>query len=368
MNHISRIRGIDMDPRIEEHARILVEWSTEVKPGDMVVINATPDAHELVVALHKEIAKAGGRVVTLMSSEEALRAYFDGASEETLQLVPKHLKAITENCDVYIALRSPVNTKALANVDPKRVLLDSKSQQEIQDIRLGKRWTLSVHPCQTLAQQANMSLEEYRDFVYGATLVNWAEESKMMYVMKEHLEKHNDVRYIGPKTDLFASTKGRIWVASIGKHNMPSGEVFTAPVDDSVEGKIYFDIPFLQLGKVIEGVKLTFEKGKVTDFSAEKEEATLKQIIETDEGSRRLGEIAIGTNRGIKQYTLNMLFDEKIGDTVHCALGRAYKECNGVNESAVHVDMIKSMHKGEIHAGDELIYSKGKYFYERTKK
>jgi aminopeptidase len=353
-----------MDPRITEHAKILVEWSTEIKPGDMVVINATPDSHELVVALHHEIAKAGGRVVTLMNSEEALRAYYDGASEKTLQVVPRHLKAITETCDVYIALRSPVNTKALANVDPKRILLDSTTQQEIQDIRLGKRWSLTVHPCQTLAQQANMSLEEYRDFVYGATLIDWAEESKMLYVMKEHLENHKDIRYVGPETDLYASTEGRIWIASDGKHNMPSGEVFTAPVDDSVEGKIHFDIPFLQQGKVIEGVRLSFEKGEVVDFSAEKEEATLKQIIEIDEGSRRLGEMAIGTNRGIKQYTLNMLFDEKIGDTIHCALGRAYKECNGNNESAVHVDMIKTMIDGEIYAGDELIYGKGKYFYE----
>jgi aminopeptidase len=353
-----------MDPRIVEHAKILVEWSTGVKPGDMVVISATPDSHELVVALHKEVAKAGGRVVTLMNSEEAQRAFYEGASDETLQVVPKHLKAITESCDVYIALRSPVNTKALSNVDSKRIMIDNKAQQEIQGIRLGKRWSLTVHPCQTLAQQANMSLEEYRDFVYGATLVNWAEESKMLYVMKEHLENHKDIRYIGPETDLYASTEGRIWIASDGKHNMPSGEVFTAPVDDSVEGKIFFDIPFLQQGKVIEGVRLSFEKGEVVDFSAEKEEATLKQIIEIDEGSKRLGEMAIGTNRGIKQYTLNMLFDEKIGDTIHCALGRAYKDNNGTNESAVHVDMIKSMHDGEIFAGDELIYRKGKYFYE----
>ncbi|MBN2230081.1 MAG: aminopeptidase [Candidatus Thorarchaeota archaeon] len=353
-----------MDPRIEEHAKILVEWSTEVKPGDNVIINATPEAHELVVALYKEIAKAGGRVITLMTSEEALRAFYTNASDETLKIVPEHMKAVTEKCDVFISLRSPVNTRGLTNVDNKKIMLDSKTQQEIQAMRLSKRWSLTVHPCQTLAQEANMSLEEYRDFVYGATLIDWAEESKMMYVMKEHLENHKDIRYIGPETDLYASTEGRIWVASDGKHNMPSGEVFTAPVDDSVEGKIYFDIPFLQQGKVIEGVRLTFEKGEVVDFSAEKEEATLKSIIEIDEGSRRLGEMAIGTNRGIKQYTLNMLFDEKIGDTIHCALGRAYKDCNGVNESAVHVDMIKSMLNGEIYAGDELIYSKGKYFYE----
>ena len=353
-----------MDQRIIEHAKIVVEWSTQVKSGDMVIINATPEAHEMVVALHREIAKAGGRVVTLMFSEEAARAFYDGASEQTLKLTPEHLKVLTEKCDVYISLWSPVNNMALANVDPKVLTLDAKTHQDIQATRLSKRWCLTVHPCQTLAQQARMSLEEYRDFVYGATLIDWKEESKSMYRIKEHLERHKDVRYVGPETDLYASTEGRIWIASDGKHNMPSGEVFTAPVENSVEGKIFFDIPFLQQGKVIEGVRLTFEKGEVVDFSAEKEEAKLKQIIETDDGARRLGEMAIGTNRGIKQYTLNMLFDEKIGDTIHCALGRAYKDCNGVNESAVHVDMIKSMREGEVVAGDEVIYSKGKFFYE----
>ncbi|MFW9769256.1 MAG: aminopeptidase [Candidatus Thorarchaeota archaeon] len=353
-----------MDPRVAEHAKILVEWSTEVKPGDMVVITASSESQELVVALYREIAKAGGRAVTLMQNEEAAKAFFDAASDETLETVPEHSKALIEKCDVYISLRSPTNTRALANVDRNKLILNSKTLQEIQNIRLGKRWSLTVHPCQSLAQEANMSLEEYREFVYRATLIDWREESKLLNVMKDHLESHNDIRFTGPETDLYALTEGRIWVASDGKHNMPSGECFTAPVEDTVEGKIYFDIPFLQQGKVIEGVRLNFEKGEVVDFSAEKEELTLKRIIETDEGSRRLGEMAIGANRGIKQYTLNMLFDEKIGNTIHCALGRAYKENNGTNESAVHVDMIKTMHDGEIYAGDELIYSKGKYFYE----
>jgi aminopeptidase len=354
-----------MDSRVEHHAKILVEWSTDVKKGDMVIIRATPESHDLAVAVHKEVAKAGGSTVTLMASEEISRAFYDGADNETLQLFPKHMKALIEQADVYISLGAPMNTKALAGVDPKRMVIRSKANQEILDIRLSKRWCGTVHPCRTLAQQAGMSMNEYQDFVYGATLIDWKEESKSMYLMKEHLEKHKDIRFVGPETDLYAKTEGRIWIASDGKHNMPSGEVFTAPIENSVEGDIYFDIPFMQQGKVIEGVRLKFEKGEVVDYSAEKEERTLKEIIEIDEGSRRLGEMAIGTNRGIKRYTLNMLFDEKIGDTIHCALGRAYKDCNGVNQSAVHVDMIKSMIEGEITAGDEIIYSKGKYFYEK---
>lgn len=353
-----------MDPRIKEHARIVTEWSTEVKKGDRVLIRASPDSHDFVVALYRKVAEMGGIPLTMMVSEEMNRAFFDGADDETIQTAPEQFEALLEKVDVMIAVRAPGNTKAMANVDPKKVIQRSVAMKKVQELYLSKRWCLTVHPTSALAQQANMSMDEYQEFVYNATLLDWKEESKILYTMKEHLERHKDIRFIGPETDLIGSTEGRIWIASDGKHNMPSGEVFTAPVEDSVEGKIYFDIPFLQQGKVIEGVRLTFEKGEVVDFSAEKSESTLKEIIEIDEGSRRLGEMAIGTNRGIKKYTLNMLFDEKIGDTIHCALGRAYKENNGTNESAVHVDMIKTMKDGEILAGDEVIYSKGKYFYE----
>ncbi|MFX1484541.1 MAG: aminopeptidase [Promethearchaeota archaeon] len=353
-----------MDPRIIQHAKIVTEWSTEIKRGDKVGIRATPESHEFVVALYKQIAKKGAMPITIMTTDEMDRAFFDGADDETINTPPVHFEALLEKVDVLIAVRSPSNTKAMANVDPKKVIQREVAMKRVRELYLSKRWCLTVHPTTALAQQANMSMQEYQEFVYNATLLDWKEESKLMFEIKEHLESHNDIRYVGPETDLYASTEGRVWIASDGKHNMPSGEVFTAPVEDSVEGKIYFDIPFLQQGKVIEGVRLAFEKGEVVDFSAEKEEGTLKEIIAVDVGSRRLGEMAIGTNRGIKQYTLNMLFDEKIGDTVHCALGRAYKECNGTNESAVHVDMIKSMRKGEIFAGDELIYSKGKYFHE----
>ena len=354
-----------MDPRVVEHARIIVEWSAEIKRGDNVVISASPQAQDLVVALNREIARVGAHVINTMDLQDASKAYLDAADEKTLSEIPEHLMALMEKSDVLIYVRAPSNTRTMASIDPQKMLLVAKSRQPLRDIQLSKRWTLTVHPCPALAQEANMSLEEYQDFVYEATLLDWKKESELMHLLKEHLERHSDIRYIGPETDLYAKTEGRIWIASDGKHNLPSGEVFTAPIEDSVEGKIYFDIPFLQRGRVIQGVRLTFEKGEVVDFSAEKEEATLKQIIETDEGSRRLGEIAIGTNRGIKRYTLNMLFDEKIGDTIHCALGNAYEECKGKNKSAVHVDMVKSMREGEIIAGDEVIYSKGKFFWEK---
>jgi len=354
-----------MDPRIEEHARILVEWSTEVKKGDMVGILTSPQGYDLALTTTKHVAKAGGRPLVILSDSEIDRAFFDGADDKTIQLAPKSMVALIESLDVIILITAPENTKSLANVSSERQMMNSKAMQPIVEPYLSKRWVDTIHPCNSLAQQGNMSLEEYRDFAYDAMLIDWKEESKFMFEIKERLEKQSSIRFIGPETDLYASTEGRLWILCNGKINIPSGEIYTAPVEDTVEGKIYFDIPFMHYGKVVQGVRLAIEKGEIVDYSAEKEEATLKQIIETDEGSRRLGEMAIGTNRRIKAYTLNMLYDEKLGDTIHCAIGRAYKQCNGVNESAVHVDMIKSMKEGEIFAGEELIYSKGKFFYEK---
>ncbi len=353
-----------MDPRIEEHAKILVEWSTEVKRGDMVGILTSPEGYELALAVTKHVAKAGGRPFSVLWTDDMSRAFFDGADYETIQLFPKHLLAMVESVDVVVAINAPSNTKTLAGVSPEKQMLNAKTMELIMGAYLSKRWVGTIHPCNSLAQQGNMSLDEYRDFAYDAILIDWKEASKQVYMIKERLEKQRSIRFIGPETDLYASTEGRIWIAGDGKHNMPCGEVFTAPVEDTVEGKIYFDVPFQQYGKIVQDVRLTFEKGVVVDFSAEKEEATLKQVIETDEGSNKLGEMAIGTNRGIKKYTLNMLYDEKLGDTIHCALGRAYEDCNGTNQSAIHVDIIKSMKEGEILAGDDVIYSKGKFFFE----
>jgi len=241
-----------------------------------------------------------------------------------------------------------------------------KANHPVSDEILKKRWCLTVHPCTGLAQEAKMSLSDYQDFVYGATLLDWEKEAALMLKLKTKLEQYKTIRYVGSDTDLTASTQDRTWVASVADKNLPSGEVFTSPVETPTEGRIYFDIPFLYAGTEIQGVRLQFRKGKVVKFSAERGQPALEALLGVDEGARRLGEMAIGTNRGIKRYTLNMLFDEKIGDTVHCALGNAYPECRGTNQSAVHVDMIKSMkEEGTILAGEEVVYEKGRYFWEK---
>lgn len=355
-----------VDPRIKEHAHILVEYSTKVQAGEMVYIICDLDAHPLAVEVVKKCAERGAATLTIMDSSELSRGYMDSATDAALDLFPQHQMDAIKTSDVLFRFRSPSNTRTFAGVDPKRLMRRRKTTNPISEEVLNKRWCLTLHPNQALAQEAKMSLTDYQDFVYGATLLDWEKEAKLMRKLRDKLQEYSTIRFVGKETDLKASTKGRSWVSSEGTHNMPSGEVFTSPEEKSVEGHIYFDIPFLYAGKEVEGVRLEFKDGKVINYSAEKGQEALDAALNVDDGARFLGEMAIGTNRGIQQYTLNMLFDEKIGDTIHCALGNAYPECKGTNQSAVHIDIIKNMKAdGKILADDFVIYEKGKYFWEK---
>ncbi len=345
------------DSRIVEHARILVEYSTNIQAGDMVYLISDLDAHPLAVEIVKKIAEKGAASMVIMDSAEITRGFMDRAIDEAIDLLPKHQMQAIKASDVVIRLRSPSNT---------RLVRRSKTTKPISEEVLTKRWCLTIHPNHALAQEAKMSLPDYQTFVYNATLRDWENEAQLMRKLRDKLQKSTTIQYIGTETNLKASTKGRLWIASEGTNNMPSGEVFTSPDEKSVNGHIYFDIPFLYAANEIQGVRLVFKEGKVVEYSSEKGQEALDALLNVDEGARYLGEMAIGTNRGIQKYTLNMLFDEKIGDTIHCALGNAYPECKGTNKSAVHVDMIKTMKKdGKILAGDFVIYEQGKYFWEK---
>jgi len=209
-----------------------------------------------------------------------------------------------------------------------------------------------------------MSLAEYTEFVYSATLRDWKDEINWMQKLKQIMERADQVQLIGKETDLSFSIKGRVPVIDDAKSNFPGGEVFTASIDNSASGKIYFDLSSVKYGKEVTEIRLTFDKGVIVDYSASKNEALLKQIVETDEGSKRLGEFGIGTNRGINRFTRNILFDEKMADTIHLAIGFAYEECGGVNKSAVHWDMIKTMKPGEVIMDGQTIQKDGKFFWE----
>ncbi|MFP3871603.1 MAG: aminopeptidase [Candidatus Aenigmatarchaeota archaeon] len=355
-----------MDNRIKEQAGIIADWSTEMKEDDNVVILAHAEAEELVIALHEEIGKYGAHPSTLYSSNEASRAYlrnFEGDFK-----TPDHTLSLFEEADVVISIKSDVNEKAMSDV-PGEVLSEySKVRKPISELLQDRRTCLTAFPTNAAAQLADMSLAEYKDFVWGAILRDWQEVHEKQEILKKKMDEAEEVYITGKETELTMSIKGNIGVNSDGKHNLPSGEVYTAPIPNSVEGDILFDKPMIYSGREIDDVKLTFEDGKVVDYTAGSNEELLGAVLDTDEGSRRVGELGIGTNRAIKRFTRNMLFDEKMGDTIHLALGRAIKRSIGEdgegNDSAIHMDIIKDMSEGRVEMDDETVMEDGKFIWE----
>lgn len=353
-----------MDPRVSQHAKLIVTYATGVKKGDQVLIMASDYGLDLASEIYKEAAKLGGSPLIVMTPSEVTRAYYEVTPEEFLDIYPKHLYELTKASDVVVSIRSDINTKTLGNVNPKKLTRRDKTVRPIQDERLSKRWCLTQAPTPGFAQDADMSLKEYEDFVYSAMLIDWASQRTQMEKLKKALDQADKVRLIGEKTDLTMSVKGRNAIVGDATHNVPGGEVYTAPVDDSAEGEICFDLPGIRYGREIKGIRLKFSKGEVVDYSAETNQDALKSIIETDQGSKRIGELGIGTNRGIKRFTKNILFDEKIGDTIHIALGNAYKDCGGINKSAIHWDIIKTMKPGQILLDGKVLQKDGKFSWE----
>ena len=355
-----------MDARIEEHAQILLDWSTEVHSGDDVVIAAGSEAHNLIVALHRELGVRGANPTTLYTSGEASRAHLRAHDEEFT--LPEHTLALYEACDVAIHVRSDPNLAALNDVPGERLAERSRVHKPITEERLSKRWCLTQHPTNAHAQAADLPLAAYRDFVYGAILRDWNAVEEYQDELRRRLEEASEVRVVAGETDIRMRVDGMHAINSAGRHNMPSGEVFTAPVPDSVEGTVLFDKPLIHQGREMEGVRLVFEEGKVVESSAERNEAALDDLLDTDDGARRLGELGIGTNREIDRFTKNMLFDEKMGETVHLALGRAYDANVGAeregNDSAVHVDMILDTTAGRIEFDGAVIQEGGTFVWE----
>ena len=347
-----------------EHAKLIVTYATGVKKGDQVLIMASDYGLDLASEIYKEAAKLGASPLITMTPSEVTRAYYELTPEDYLDIFPKHLYELTKASDVVISIRSDINTKTLGNVNPKKLTRRDKTVRPIQDERLSKRWSLTQTPTPGFAQDAEMSLKEYEDFVYSAILIDWASQRAQMEKLKKALDPADKVQIIGEKTNLTMSIKGRNAVVGDATHNVPGGEVFTAPVDDSADGEVWFDLPGLRYGREIKGVFLKFSKGQVVDYSAETNQDALKSIIETDQGSKRIGELGIGTNRGIKKFTKNILFDEKIGDTIHLALGNAYKDCGGINKSAIHWDIIKTMKPGQILLDGRILQKDGKFIWE----
>jgi len=357
-----------MDARIREHAEIIAEHSTDLSEGDNVVVVGPPQADDLIAALHEVIGDRGANPVALNSNSRFSRAFLR-AREDDFE-TPGHEQALIEETDVYIAVRANENVTETSDVDPETNAAYSKAKRPILNERLSKRWCLTQFPAPANAQLAEMSTEAYENFVWDAINKDWDAVREHQQQMVEILDPAEEVRVVsGETTDVTMSVDGNPTLNDYGERNLPGGEVFTAPVPDSVAGEVLFDKPLYHQGREVTDVYLEFEGGEVVDHSAEKNEEVLTEVLETDEGARRLGELGIGMNRDIDQFTYNMLFDEKMGDTVHMAVGRAYEdtvgEDNEQNESAVHVDMIVDMGEdSRIEVDGEVVQRDGTFRFE----
>ncbi len=365
-----------MDPRVDKVANVLVNYSVAVQRGDFVQIRVfDPLATPLALEVYKYVLQAGGNAFFRMAPTGADEVFFRYASDEQLDFLSPLSQWIIEHIDVDIALLANVNTKALTNVDPARIVRMRKTNAPISKRFMERqasgalRWTLTQYPTHAAAQDAEMSLSEYEDFVYGAAMVHlddpvayWRQKSAEQQRLVDWLKGRDRVEVRGENVDLTLSIRDRVFINADGKKNFPDGEIFTGPVEDSVNGWVRFTYPAIYNSREVEGVELWFENGRVVKATARKAEDFLNSVLDTDAGARYVGEFAIGTNEGIQKFTRNILFDEKIGGTIHMALGASYPDTGGKNDSAIHWDMICDMRSGgEIRVDGDLFYKDGKF-------
>jgi aminopeptidase len=360
-----------MDERVYDHAEVLVDWSARVEAGDDVVVRVDEGAHDLAVAVAEKLGERGANYLATYISDEVESA-FVRAHDDDFDRNPDFEVAMLERADVVLSLRANRNTAAKAAVPGDRRAAYRKSRTDVKAQMMDTDWVSTMHPTRSHAQNAGVGYEEYEDFVYDAILRDWEALADEMANLKGLLDAGSEVRLVKEDTDLAMSIEGRTAVNSAASvaydsHNLPSGEVFTAP--EATEGEIYFDVPMTHDGARIRDVRLTFEGGEVVDWSAEVGEQALEDILTTDAGAKRLGELGVGMNRGIDRFTDSVLFDEKMGDTVHLAVGRAYSSClpegEEGNQSAVHVDMITDVSEdSRLEIDGEVVQRNGTFRWE----
>ena len=347
------------DLRTENLAKILVRYSTEVKEGEVVSIDGETAAAPLLLAVYEEVLKAGANPVMNVALDGQIAAYFKHASDKQLEWISPFADWMVDNADVRIAIGASTNTRELSGVPPERQMLRQSVTGDLMQRAMKRsadgdfRWVYTLFPTSAYASEAEMSLADYEDFYYGACLADgddplgaWRAASKECERLAEWIEGHEEVRITAPGTDIKLGIAGRKFIPCDGKHNMPDGEFFTGPVEDATEGEVSFHLPAVIGGREVSGVKLRFESGRVVDASAERGEEFLLKLLDTDEGARTLGELGIGTNFGIDRGTREVLLDEKLGGTVHMAVGASYPESGGTNESAVHTDLVCDLRLG----------------------
>jgi aminopeptidase len=334
-------------------AELLCEWCLETAPAQQVLIAATTLAEPIVVSLHRAVLQRGAWPLLRIAPPGLLEQFYAVAGDAQLDgFAPLELTEV-EQMDAYVRIDAPENTRALAGVDPARIARAARARRPIQEARLARRWCGTLWPTPGLAQQAGMSLRDYEAFVAGALFLDrpdpvaaWRGLSERQAALVERLSGAREVRIEADGTDLRLRVDGRTWINSDGRRNMPSGEVFTGPLERSANGHIRFTVPTGPPGVQVEGVALEFVDGEVVAARADRGEHYLQTALRTDAGARFLGELGIGTNPGIDRATGSILLDEKMAGTVHLALGRSYPETGGTNDSALHWDLICDLRAG----------------------
>jgi aminopeptidase len=358
----------------EKYAKLLVHHSLELKKDDKLLIMSSYLAEELLKEVFREALWTGAYPELQIGLNGTDKIFYDFAGEEQLKYVSPTIRYAFENYEAILAVRAPFNLKELENIDPTRKKTVSMGRADINKTMMRRaaegtlNWNLCVFPTDAAAQECGMSRSEYEEFVYSACFLNeddpiakWQEFEREQQRVVNYLTGKTNIRYVGRDIDISFSTKGRKWISEAGKKNMPCGEVFTSPVEDSVNGKVRFSYPGFYLGQEIEDITLEVKDGVVIKWDAKKGKALLDKIMEIA-GANRFGEAAAGTNTGIKKFTKNMLFDEKLAGTIHMALGQSILETGGKNESAIHWDMLADMNNGgEIYADGVLIYKNSRF-------
>jgi len=363
------------DPRVDAIARILVGYSTEIKRGEVCLIEGETVAEPLLRAVYEEVLRTGGHPIVNLALEGQAATYFKHASDEQLDWISPVSEWASENADARIFVMASSNTRELSQVPPERQTARQQAMEPIMRRSLERaaagefRWALTLFPTHAYASEAEMSLADFEDFYFEACLATepdpvaaWRRQSEEVERLRDWIQGREEVRIEGPGTDLRIGIAGRTFIAADGKHNLPDGEFFTGPLEDSAEGEITFHLPATYAGREVSGVRFRFQGGRVVDASAERGEEFLNRMLDTDDGARRLGELGIGTNYGISRATREILLDEKIGGTVHLAVGRSYPETGGVNQSAIHWDMICDLRKGgRITVDGEVLQEDGRF-------
>jgi aminopeptidase len=357
----------------QKYANVLVDYCTTVKEDDLVLITAEAQASPLILAVYEEVLKRGAFPVIRARLDGQAETFFKVANDKQLSFVDPFTVHEYDKIDRLISIGAPYNVKNMARVAPEKLAKVSAARRPLSEKMLNRAaegslsWVICDFPSNALAQEAKMSIYDYEEFLIKACYLHlddpvakWKEIGAEQDKLVNGLNGTKTLRIKGEKTDLTLSVDGRKWINCCGSNNFPDGEVFTSPVEDSAEGEIFFDFPAIYRGNESHNIHVKFEKGKVVHATAEKGEDFFLKMINQDEGAKFLGEVAFGTNDMIQDVTGNILFDEKIGGSIHLALGSSYPETGGKNSSGLHWDIIKNMKNGsEVYADDKLIYKDG---------